>query len=96
VAAYRSQSDAHQVPAHRVAHLRSDAMAGLNTLADWLASYADWHGPAVARPHRVAAVRTMVAAATLAGVSGRPGVELGLGRGIAGERRRHLGGPRPG
>ena len=25
-------------------------MAGLNTLADSLASYADWHGPAVARP----------------------------------------------
>src|SRR5664279_3531520 len=32
------------------AHLRSDAVAGLNTLADSLASYADWHGPAVARP----------------------------------------------
>src|SRR5664280_2054488 len=29
------------------AHLRSDAVAGLNTLADSLASYADWHGPAV-------------------------------------------------
>ena len=32
------------------AHLRSDAVAGLNTLADSLASYADRHGPAVARP----------------------------------------------
>src|SRR5664280_936871 len=79
------------------AHLRSDAVAGLNTLADSLASYADWHGPAVARPPWAASTATC--ASTSRSARHAYAVPAGCGRcdlAVAQADRPRRPGPRPG